>query len=346
MLKENMHSEAGGSQPLDIRLSLYRTIIAAGAGLAIFSIVGNYIGGFPAIINYKWVFLFLICTIAFLFSKSPKYTSHMFGVFIFIIGCFLPFAFIDSGGSKNNAVGYIFLLLISITYLFSGWKRIFLVIMLITVFISLYMLEFCFPDLIPVYADSSQLIDSMFQIPLLISASFLILLRFAKEYERVNQKLVFFANYDELTGLCNRRMFNKAMEKAMECRDQPTYLVLLDLDHFKIINDNHGHHRGDEVLVELSGLLKQHFDLNRQVVSRWGGDEFAIIYSGPKDELVGLLDNVSALFYTYVKRYEESAGVSTSIVSFSDFESETEALIAADHLLYAVKNEKAQPIIN
>jgi len=143
--------------------------------------------------------------------------------------------------------------------------------------------------MIAVYSGWNQFLDRMIQIPLLLLASFLIILRFANEYERVNQKLDVFANFDELTGLFNRRMFNKAMEETIEDSKEPIHLALLDLDNFKKVNDKYGHYVGDEVLIELSGLLQKIFGFDKHIVSRWGGDEFAIIYYGEKFHLAAFL---------------------------------------------------------
>ena len=143
-------------------------------------------------------------------------------------------------------MGYIFFLLIAITYLFSGWRRIFLVAGLIITFIVMHALEYYYPTMITVYTRWDQFVDRMIQIPILLLVSFLVILQFVKEYERVNVKLEFFANIDELTGLYNRRRFDKAMEEAVKDSIQPIYLVLLDIDNFKKVNDKYGHYIGDD----------------------------------------------------------------------------------------------------
>jgi diguanylate cyclase (GGDEF)-like protein len=80
------------------------------------------------------------------------------------------------------------------------------------------------------------------------------------------------AETDPLTGLLNRRSF---VEKACE-GELPKQLVLIDIDQFKAINDTHGHQRGDEVLVRLAGLLRDHSPPTA-IVGRLGGEEFAVL---------------------------------------------------------------------
>ena len=81
---------------------------------------------------------------------------------------------------------------------------------------------------------------------------------------------------DELTGLSNRRAFRAVLEAHGE---EGTPLLLLDLDHFKLINDRYGHAIGDNVLREFSTLLRQLCPLDG-VVARLGGEEFAIWLPG------------------------------------------------------------------
>jgi diguanylate cyclase (GGDEF)-like protein len=87
------------------------------------------------------------------------------------------------------------------------------------------------------------------------------------------------ATLDELTGLSNRRGFTTlAAHTLAMCQrlSKPASLLYLDLDHFKAINDNHGHAEGDRVLVAFAELLRQTFR-ESDVVARLGGDEFAVL---------------------------------------------------------------------
>ena len=325
----------------DIRLRLYKTVLMAGIGFSIFSVIGNFIAQFPFELNYKWLFLFAISTIALHFADNEKISPHfMFVVFTSLIFIFLPLGFFASGGSQNNASGYAIVILITVNFIFTEQKRRFLVSALTLVFISLLIVEYNFPGMVSVHPKESQFIDRMIQVPLLIVISHSVLNLFAKEYERMNQKLIHFAHRDELTGLFNRRAFNRTMDALKISQNDNMHLVMIDLDNFKQINDLFGHHTGDAVLVKFSGLLKEAFDLETHMVSRWGGDEFAIIYSGELDHLMTKMQEVKKSFRTYVSKYNESTDISHSLVSLGHYNSGAESLVAADHLLYVEKNRK------
>lgn len=99
------------------------------------------------------------------------------------------------------------------------------------------------------------------------------------ERERFQQQLSELANVDTLTGLLNRRRMNEEVESALaEWREDGTQaaLLFLDLDEFKDVNDAYGHRTGDELLVQVARELRG-FVRGGGVVSRFGGDEFAIL---------------------------------------------------------------------
>lgn len=84
---------------------------------------------------------------------------------------------------------------------------------------------------------------------------------------------------DSLTGLLNRRAFDHELNSIIEVAEvypQGMILLLMDLDHFKRVNDNFGHLVGDKVLRYTSALIKQHVD-EKHIVARYGGEEIAVI---------------------------------------------------------------------
>ena len=90
------------------------------------------------------------------------------------------------------------------------------------------------------------------------------------------------AEVDGLTGVCNHRHFRTLLTRETERArqlSQPLALVMVDVDHFKRVNDDHGHPVGDAVLRHVAGLLAQRVRRS-DVVARYGGEEFAILLPG------------------------------------------------------------------
>lgn len=103
--------------------------------------------------------------------------------------------------------------------------------------------------------------------------------RYSEMLERQNADLSEQTRTDPLTGLHNRRAFTVALEAALQRSagdGSPLSMALLDLDHFKAINDVHGHAEGDRVLAEVAHLLKSHFAA-AGMAARYGGEEFAVL---------------------------------------------------------------------
>lgn len=99
------------------------------------------------------------------------------------------------------------------------------------------------------------------------------------ERRQFEEELARLAKTDPLTGVWNRREGERllATDLADSRRYQPaTSLLMVDLDHFKVINDTHGHHAGDRVLRELTGRLTGNLR-DSDVLVRWGGEEFIIL---------------------------------------------------------------------
>jgi diguanylate cyclase (GGDEF)-like protein len=96
-----------------------------------------------------------------------------------------------------------------------------------------------------------------------------------------NQQLAF---YDFLTGLLNRRGWDRAL-RMLEATG-PQTLVMLDLDQFKQTNDRYGHRAGDRVLKEFADRLRIGFETSGAILARVGGEEFAILSVQPTDLLI------------------------------------------------------------
>lgn len=101
------------------------------------------------------------------------------------------------------------------------------------------------------------------------------------------------ASTDPLTGLANRRQLDDALREAL-AGHRPTCLVMLDIDHFKAVNDTHGHPAGDQVLRQLAEILAELAGPGT-LAARFGGEEFAIILPlGAVREAVAVAERIRA----------------------------------------------------
>ena len=122
------------------------------------------------------------------------------------------------------------------------------------------------------------------------------------KHKQDEKRMVILANQDHLTGLSNRRRFLEELDQEIrraERHDQSGVLLLIDLDHLKLVNDTAGHAAGDQIIVQVAGLLNC-ASRDQDYLARISGDEFAVAYSEMGEELGmkkarQLLDNISAL---------------------------------------------------
>jgi diguanylate cyclase (GGDEF)-like protein len=162
-----------------------------------------------------------------------------------------------------------------------------------------------------------------------------------KHAERHLQHL---ARHDPLTELPNRVYFGERLEQAIaysQRHDLPFSLLYLDLDHFKYINDLHGHAVGDALLIEVASRLKSALRME-DTVARFGGDEFAVIQTGDTEyggsiELARRLLRVVAKPYGIDGNFFEM-GVSIGIAMSPEHGNDAKELMkAADTALYQAK---------
>ena len=171
-----------------------------------------------------------------------------------------------------------------------------------------------------------------------------------RELEATNAKLKETSFKDEVTGLYNRRFFSLRLEEEISRFrrfNHPVSVVLLDLDGFKSVNDEFGHAVGDETLRDVGQILMKH-SRGINVVSRYGGDEFAVLLvetsKGGARLYADRIRQVVATFpYSHGKRVTASFGVA----SLPDDEASTseELFRAADGALYAAKRAGKNQVV-
>lgn len=168
------------------------------------------------------------------------------------------------------------------------------------------------------------------------------------EQKRLKNELEYAASRDPLTGLWNRRHFLNLLEKARQQKrrkDVDYSLLILDADHFKNINDQFGHDKGDEVLVLLAKALQNRVR-DTDSVCRWGGEEFTILLPqtdiGNAAHLADCLRaSVTAIQIPQLPRITVSIGVAQH-----QHDEATESLLKrADAALYRAKDAGRNTVV-
>jgi diguanylate cyclase (GGDEF)-like protein/PAS domain S-box-containing protein len=158
------------------------------------------------------------------------------------------------------------------------------------------------------------------------------------ERKRLEAQLRELADHDPLTGLLNRRGFDKALdahvERARRYGDDGA-VVMLDLDEFKQINDTRGHHAGDQLLVAVATLLTGRLRAS-DVVARFGGDEFAILLPHVGRAEAALI--ADQLVAGVRAELDVTISLGIAIVGGAGRGAAADLLIAADRAMYEAKS--------
>jgi diguanylate cyclase (GGDEF)-like protein len=152
------------------------------------------------------------------------------------------------------------------------------------------------------------------------------------------------AHTDSLTGLPNRRALDDTFKRMIAQADRtvaPLSVLLIDLDHFKQVNDSFGHDRGDEVLAAVSGVLTESVRAS-DFVSRYGGEEFVVLL--PATDLVGarrVAENIARTLATaHTPKLDRLVTASFGVAGFPQHGVDAETLLrCADRALYQAKQD-------
>lgn len=156
-----------------------------------------------------------------------------------------------------------------------------------------------------------------------------------------NEELEQLSIRDKLTGLYNRRKLDESLEQEITRAgryDRPLSVIMLDLDHFKAVNDTHGHPAGDAVLIETASRLQAALRTS-DILGRWGGEEFLIFC--PETGLPAAVGLAARLQNDFAANEFPAAGCLTAsfgVAAHRAGDRPEDLLARADAALYCAKN--------
>lgn len=161
-----------------------------------------------------------------------------------------------------------------------------------------------------------------------------------RELAQKNAMLEHLAVHDFLTGQYNRRKIDELLQLEYERYQryrEPFSLIMIDIDHFKQLNDTLGHHSGDLVLQELAHLVRSHIR-NADAFGRWGGEEFLIIlFNTPGPEAAHLAEKLCGLVASHHFSVPRALTISLGVGEMRPGESLDVFLCRVDDNLYRAK---------
>ncbi len=166
--------------------------------------------------------------------------------------------------------------------------------------------------------------------------------------EQANEELTKIAHSDGLTGLSNRLFLDEYINKLVAGNVQKLAVIMLDMDFFKHYNDSNGHLAGDELLKQLAQHLKQTFQLENNIIVRYGGEEFLVIIPNCLSKLA---KEKAEILRQLIENKEKKTSVSIGIATQSKGEEITtlkdvyKLINQADKALYTAKETGRNKIV-
>lgn len=170
-----------------------------------------------------------------------------------------------------------------------------------------------------------------------------------RDIQKLQHKLYQDAVTDPLTQCFNRRHFNSEYDRARSSflKSRTNYcLALLDIDHFKSVNDTYGHNAGDEILKQFSGALKSRKDLDAKLF-RIGGEEFVLLIDHADKQKIELtIAHCFAAIKDHHFIIEDNLELQiTASIGVAEARASTDVLKAADEALYSAKEQGRDQIV-
>ena len=164
----------------------------------------------------------------------------------------------------------------------------------------------------------------------------------------LNDKLVVMAEHDGLTGIYNRRTIENMIDQTLkDCGDSGVSLVMLDIDHFKLVNDTYGHDIGDVTLKTFARFMKNAAaKVEGGAVGRWGGEEFMMVLPNiNKDTAYDIAEQMRKDIEGHLFEVVKHVTVSMGVIKGTESEDRKEMYIRLDDALYKAKNSGRNRVV-
>lgn len=177
-----------------------------------------------------------------------------------------------------------------------------------------------------------------------------------QELLEANEKLHGLSLVDGLTGIFNRRYFDEYSDSEWKRSIRlklPISLIMIDIDHFKLYNDNYGHQMGDDCLKKVADTLHKELKRPGDIVARYGGEEFVVVLAGTGSDGAVLLAETlrsSILDQSIPHQHSKTADIVTISLGVSSLtpernSSHKELVAAADKALYSAKQNGRNRVV-
>lgn len=265
----------------DIRYKLFRSYTLISIILSLTFAAINAFNRRPFINILTGLIVAGICSlIYFMSSKKKLYSVSRIMFLAFFTFLYVPFSYPTTPGTYS-AMPYLLILVIFIMTIVAvkTWEYVFPCLVVIESLV-LFRLELWYPEWFYKYASETYRIQDLSINFFVVASAILVTVFFVmRRYNKDNERLYDSSVTDALTGVYNKRYFEEyaGHEFNRAKREGQVFsIIFIDINNFKRINDEYGHQRGDQVLMDIGQKINENIR-SYDVCARYGGDEFIII---------------------------------------------------------------------
>lgn len=266
----------------------------------------------------------LICVLLWLYSHNKFKWQIKYGYTIFLCAIYLPVAWLTSPGSYSAMSFYSIVIIFVGIILAQEWWDYVIPFISVSEVVLLLNYEPKVPEQYQVYSEPIvRAQDLSINFVIASSVIFAIVIVVNNYFDSEHKRIYKHSITDPLTGIYNRRYMFHQLENYRSTFSQGFTLLMMDLNHFKSVNDRYGHVVGDEVLREFGHALSQSCRQG-DIPTRYGGDEFIIVLFNTKESDVEIVQKrIESLFLPVMEKFKDtglSVGYGTAESSGRDID--------------------------
>lgn len=338
-IKQFMIGQYFGEQlPLDHRI--YMIFFFESFFLSIVSATTNTMlnKGFPGLV-LQWSYVAFCATLLFVIPRVRLALQKPHLLFVTFI--YIPFLYFQTAGYHGTALLFASLGFFLLGIVFRGKARIVVIALNILDYLTCIIISHLYPQMVVPHSGPAAMLIDLIVAMILTSVGLSILTGYiSKMFEDNRKTLADLSLRDALTGIYNRRFMTDFLQDSLDTSKRTAaafYLLMLDIDHFKKINDTYGHGFGDHILLTcaqaIQGMLRK-----GDFVARYGGEEFVVVlFTCTSAEAVEIAQRIRQTISSL--RFQHNVTLTVSIgVEKSRVDDTTEALLdRADQCMYCAK---------
>ncbi len=296
---------------------------------------------------FQWGYVVFCTVMAFLVPRNRLtfQKPHL----LFVAFVYVPFLYFQAAGYDGTALLFSLLAVFLLGIVFTGKARILIIALNLLEYLVCILASYRYPQTVtPHGSPQAELLDLLVALTLTFIGLSIMTVFISRVFEDNSKALLELSIHDELTGVYNRRYLTEFLQRELEAAKQTNgsvYLLMLDIDHFKRINDSYGHRIGDRVLTACVRAMQSALS-ERDMLARYGGDEFAVVLHAQTPESA-LEVAERARRVVEATRFESGVLVTVSIgIERSRAGDSIEDLLTrADHCMYQAKQNGRNQVV-